>query len=81
MENMTSGGMDHSCGSHCGKCNCMHHKIMPLMIVLIALTLLAGRLSILSASTVSLLWPVWLLIIGGTKLMSGSCKCYMNPVK
>ena len=61
-------------GGHC-KCNCMHHKIVPGAIALIAVTFLLGDFGVFSASTVALIWPILLLIAAGTKMNRGMCKC------
>jgi len=57
----------------CGKCIC--HKMAPLMIVLIGLLFLLGELGTVSAGTVSMGWPILLIIAGGSKLCQGMCKC------
>ena len=71
MDNQMMGG---KCEGDC-KCSCPHHKVVPLMIVLIALTFLLGNLGTLTASFVGIAWPVLLGVAGLTKLCSGSCKC------
>jgi hypothetical protein len=53
----------------------MHHKVVPAMIVLIALTFLLNAFNVLDARTTSIVWPVLLLIAGGTKFNEGACKC------
>lgn len=68
---MATGG---TCKGHCD-CNCMHHKIVPGMISLIAVTFLLGALGILTSSTVALVWPILLLVAGLTKMNRNMCKC------
>lgn len=63
MENMQSPGK---------KCDHHHHKVTPIAILLIGLTFLLGDWGMLTAGTVGIIWPVLLIIIGGTKLMG--CK-------
>ena len=58
-----------------GKCSCPHHKVVPLMITLIGVAFLFQALNVLTMSTVAVLWPILLIIAGGTKLFSGGCKC------
>ena len=41
--------------------------------MLIAITFLLGAWGILSEGAVSVIWPVLLLVIGGTKLMKNKC--------
>ena len=55
------------------KCSCFHHKIVPLGITLIGLVTLLGATGTLSSDTVSITWPIILLVIGLTKLIG--CKC------
>ena len=65
-------------GSECcgqKRCNCPHHKAIPVCIMLIAITFLLGAWGILSEGAVSVIWPVLLLVIGGTKLMKNKCTC------
>ncbi len=57
------------------KCNCPHHKMVPLMVLLIGLTFLLGALNILSGQAVSIIWPILVIIAAGTKISSSKCKC------
>ena len=66
------GKCEHACGAKCG---CMHHKMVPLMITLIGVAFLLQALNVLTASTVATVWPILLIVAGGTKMFSGSCKC------
>jgi len=59
-----------------GPCRCGHHKIVPVLVILIGLLFLLGALGILTGGFVSLVWPILLIIVGAVKLGSGSCKCY-----
>ncbi len=63
------------CSGSCGNCNCPHHKAIPALIILIAATFLLGAWDILSAGTVTVVWPILLGAIGITKLMKGKCTC------
>ena len=56
-------------------CKCPHHKMMPLMIVLIGLTFLLGAFNILSPMVVAVIWPILLILIGLQKMFKGMCKC------
>lgn len=56
-------------------CNCAHHKVVPVVIVLIGATFLLGTLGILTSWAVEVIWPILLMVIGGTKLGSRMCKC------
>jgi len=54
-------------------CKCTHHKIVPGCIALIGLVFLLGQMNVLTAGAVSLIWPIILIVIGVSKMMS--CKC------
>ena len=54
-------------------CQCGHHKVVPLCIILIGLVFLLGEMGVLTAGFVAVSWPILLVIIGGAKLMK--CKC------
>lgn len=59
------------------KCNCPHHKVIPLLIVLFGLTFLLGELGVLSSGAVSMIWPI-LVVVGGLMKLgekAGMCKC------
>lgn len=58
-----------------GVCKCPHHKVMPLIIILIALAFLLKALNVLTVGTVDIIWPILLGIGGLTKLAGGNCKC------
>ncbi len=56
-------------------CSCPHHKFVPVLIMLIGLAFLLQALDVLSASFVSVAWPVLLILIGLQKCCRGMCKC------
>jgi len=56
-------------------CKCMHHKVMPMLIILFGLTFLLKELGTLSVGTANIVWPVIVIVMGCKKLMAGSCKC------
>ena len=56
-------------------CNCPHHKVIPLSIILIGLAVLLGATSYLTGTTVNILVGILLIVIGGTKLKGRNCKC------
>lgn len=69
------------CECHAGgKCSCMHHKMVPLMLVLLGLAFLLKAWGILSAGFVDVAWPVLLILIGLQKMMGGVCKCCDMPM-
>ena len=51
-----------------------HHKMFAWLVVLFGLTFLLGAMNILTASAVSIIWPI-LVIIAGIKKMC-KCKCH-----
>ncbi|MEK7503668.1 MAG: DUF5668 domain-containing protein [Patescibacteria group bacterium] len=53
----------------------MHHKVMPMLIVLLGLTFLSKELGIVSAGTANVIWPVIVILAGLKKLMGNVCKC------
>ena len=71
MDNMMMG--ENKSGMAC--CKCMHHQVIPILIVLFAVVFLLGYLSVLSMETVNIIWPIIVGVGGLTKLMGGSCKC------
>lgn len=56
-------------------CRCPHHKVVPGLIVLIAVAFLLKAYGVLSAGTVDIAWPVLLGLIGLMKMSKGMCKC------
>ncbi len=58
-----------------GMCGCMHHKMGPLLIILIGLSFLLKALGMLDAGQVDMIWPILLILLGLTKLTKGMCKC------
>ena len=66
-------------GNECcapGVCPCMHHKIMPILIVLVGLDFLLGSLGAFNSAIVNMIWPVLVILMGLAKLSGGMCKCY-----
>jgi len=57
-------------------CKCMHHKVVPAAVLLIALIFLLKPLGVVSASFVDMVWPILLGLAMVMKLMAGTCKCY-----
>ncbi|MBI2041591.1 MAG: hypothetical protein HYT20_01045 [Candidatus Nealsonbacteria bacterium] len=55
-------------------CKCAHHKVMPMLIVLLGLTFLFKELGTLSVGAANVIWPS-IVIVMGLKKMMGHCKC------
>ncbi|MBI3420840.1 MAG: hypothetical protein HY006_02145 [Candidatus Sungbacteria bacterium] len=53
----------------------MHHKMLPLLVVVFAITFLLGAFDVISQWAVSIAWPIVVGVAGLSKLMEGSCKC------
>ncbi len=70
MQNMQGGA---------GKmvCKCPHHSVVPVLVILVGLSFLAGYWGWLSWMAVNTIWPVALIVGGATKVGSryGMCKC------
>ncbi len=62
-------------GMHGGMCGYMHHKMGPLLIVLIGLVFLLKALGYMEAGTAYIAWPVLLILAGMMKMSCGMCKC------
>ena len=59
-------------------CKCPHHKIVPLLVVILGIVFLLGAMDVLSPEVVGIVWPIVLIVGGLMKMMSGSCKCYLK---
>lgn len=56
-------------------CGCVHHKFVPVLIILFALVFLLKALDMLEEKVVSIAWPVILGVGGFLKLTGKGCKC------
>ncbi|MGD0576746.1 MAG: hypothetical protein ABSA74_01590 [Candidatus Staskawiczbacteria bacterium] len=54
-------------------CTCAHHKVVPACIVLIGLAFLLLQWNVLTAGAVGIIWPILLIVIGGTKMYKCGC--------
>ena len=66
-------------GGECGKpgvCQCGHHKIMPVLIILFGLTFFLQALGVLTAGATAIIWPIIIVLAGLAKLKGGMCNCY-----
>ena len=57
------------------KCNCPHHKMVPLFVVLIGLTFLLHNLGTISTAVSDIVWPILLILIGFQKMFGSKCNC------
>lgn len=78
MDNkMGMGGENKTCMT-CGKggmCGCGHHSIVPVLMILFAMSYLLEYQGILMPGSFSITWPILVGIAGISKLMAQSCKC------
>jgi hypothetical protein len=58
-----------------GKCNCNHHKVIPLLIALFGLLFLLRALDVFGQHTTDVIWPILVIAAGLTKMFSGMCRC------
>jgi len=72
METTNSGGEVKTVGK---VCNCPHHKVIPIIVLLIGLVVLLSAFNIWSGQVETILIGVLILIVGFVKLKSASCKC------
>jgi len=64
------------CGCGGGKgCGCPHHKVMPVLVVLFGLLFLLGAYGVVGDRTVSVGWPLLVIVGGLMKMSGGMCKC------
>ena len=56
-------------------CSCGHHSWLGIAIVVAGIVFLLGALEVLSAATVSIIWPILVIVAGGVVVMGRKCKC------
>ncbi len=57
------------------RCGCPHHKMIPVLMILFAITFLLEAFEILSSHIVSIVWPILVGVAGVIKLGGSSCAC------
>ena len=72
-DNMNGSGMNTYGGGK--RCTCRHHRIKPICIFLIGLAFLLAKFNVLTMEAVSWIWPILVIVIGGTKTFEYKCKC------
>lgn len=60
-------------------CQCKHHVVFPILVILFGILFLLNALGIVSAETTAITWPLIVIFAGLTKLKAGHCRCYMKP--
>jgi hypothetical protein len=58
-----------------GVCNCGHHNIVPILIILFAISFLLENQGFLKPGAIGIIWPILVGIVGVMKLTERSCKC------
>jgi hypothetical protein len=66
MENEKMGGKT---------CNCTHHKVIPILVILLGLEFLLANMGVFTWGFVSVTWPILVIIGGCVKLFGRNCKC------
>jgi hypothetical protein len=61
--------------SNRGKCACPHHKLGPLVIIVLGLIWLFNELGALSWHTTSIILALLVICIGFKKMVMGKCGC------
>ncbi|MEK7664490.1 MAG: hypothetical protein AAB340_03605 [Patescibacteria group bacterium] len=58
-------------------CNCIHHKVIPFLVVVFGVTFLMGFWEMINWDVVNIVWPVIIIVIGLMKLVERMeiCKC------
>lgn len=75
-KNMSEGKMEgYGCMCDGGGCGCMHHKIIPMLVVVFGALFLFEAYGSVNPDTVAIVWPILVILAGLTKLFRGMCKC------
>lgn len=84
MENHTEHGTEQggptqgkvcTCWMEGGKCGCGHHKVLPILVILLGLEFLLAQVNVLTWGFVGVTWPILVIVAGCMKLFGGCCKC------
>lgn len=65
--------MDNSIEKHC---KCGHHKLVPLLFVILGIVLLLGSLGRISLQVIGISLSVIVILAGLAKFFGGMCTCY-----
>lgn len=57
------------------KCECGHHRVVPIAVLLFGIAFLLEAFGVLTAEAVGIIWPILVIVAGGTMFMEGKCKC------
>ena len=67
--------MEHKSEASRKICDCPHHKMLPLLTILVGVDFLLGALYIVPWRFVDITWPILVIIGGGTWLTQSNCTC------
>ena len=56
-------------------CRCPHHKMGPLLIILLGVLWLLSALGVISLDIVAIVLPIVIIVIGLMVLFKGECTC------
>ena len=56
-------------------CRCPHHSLTWIFLSLLGLTIFLGNMGVIAEHTASVIWPVFLILIGLQKAIDKRCKC------
>jgi len=56
-------------------CSCVHHKMIPVLIILFGVSFLLLQLNFLTEEFVNLAWPIIVIAGGAVKLSEAKCRC------
>ena len=57
------------------KCGCMHHKMVPALVVVFGSLFLLNAYGMLADATLMIMWPLVVIIAGIGKMFSSACSC------
>ena len=61
--------------AHGMACKCPHHKVIPILVIILGLEFLFAELNVLTWAFVNVTWPILIIIAGVVKLNSSNCNC------
>ncbi|MEK7094169.1 MAG: DUF5668 domain-containing protein [Patescibacteria group bacterium] len=56
-------------------CSCVHHKMIPILVMLFGALFLLLNFNILTEDFVNLAWPLTVIAAGAVKLGGRKCRC------
>ena len=61
---------------HGETCKCVHHKFVPMLVVIFGVLFFLHAIGSLSSQTLNYMWPVIVILVGVMKMSDNMCKCY-----